>query len=476
MLLIAIGRILYFIIIFLTVKVSTSLLPPEEMAKVFLVSSIVAFYALFLLNPVGMFMNRRFHAWNSDGKVKRYYGYFWLYLFIVCCVSFASLALFSELEWVDSHALAGWIKLLVVGSLLFTTVNQVVIPGLNLLGYRGWFVSLTFFTAAIGLVVAIFFVLQFSARAESWICGLLVGQLVVSILGWRVFFLKININNTIENPNKTHIKALLDFAWPISIAVGLGWIQAQSYRFFMESMLGLNALGLFAAGYGISAGLISAFESIFTSYLQPLFYRNIVNDDVVQQSKAWGEYSEAILPSLILVGCLIFSVAMELTQVMLGTEYWSSYVFVGWGVVAESARVGAGIYGMVAHARMKTGLLLLPNLLGALVSVSLIWWLMPIYGSNGVGLALMCSSLVIFSMIYFFTRKEYKTVFPYKALIKSFMMGGVVFLLAEGLRQIMIKNLFFSTAEFRLLVVGSVFLLFQYILVKPLLRANGSYR
>lgn len=475
MLLIAFGRIAQFFLIFATIKISTTLLPPAEMAKVFLVASIVAFYALLLLNPVGMFMNRRLHAWNATGRVQHYYNYFWLYLLAVCCVAIASLWVFVEVGWVSTHTTTAWTVLLVGGSLLFTTVNQVVIPGLNLLGYRGWFVALTLATGAVSLVVAIIFVIGFAPRAENWIIGLLVGQLVFAVLGWKVFFTKLNVHDVLQNPTKQHINTLIGFAWPISIAVGLGWVQTQSYRFMMESSLGLYALGLFAAGYGISAGIISAFESVFTTYLQPTFYKNISNDNKLEQSKAWSVYAGAIFPSLMLVGFVILATAPELTRAMLGSEYWSSFQFIRWGVGAELARVASGVYGMVAHARMKTRLLLTPSLVGASLSITLILLLMPIQGSNGVGVALMLSSVTAFILTYASTRNELAVTFPKKMLIMSLCMGLGLILLAEILRWEMDENGSLVAIAAQLFIVGVIFLLFQYILIRPLLHGNRTH-
>jgi O-antigen/teichoic acid export membrane protein len=475
MLLIALGRVAQIFLMFATIKISTSLLTPAEMAKVFLVASLVAFYALLLLNPVGMFMNRRLHAWNEMGKVQHYYNYFWLYLLFVCLVAVTSLWIFVEAGWVNIHSTITWTLLLVGGSLLFTTANQVVIPGLNLLGYRGWFVALTLATVIASLFASTLFVVVLNPTAQSWLVGLLVGQLLFAVIGWKIFYAKLNVHAVLTKPTKIHIKAMLRFAWPISIAVGLGWAQSQGYRFMMESTLGLNALGLFVAGYGISAGLISAFESVFTTYLQPIFYKNISNDNITEQSKAWSEYAGTIFPSLMLVGFVVLATAPELTRTMLGSEYVSSSQYIVWGVIAELARVASGIYGMIAHARMKTRLLLLPSLAGASLSFALIWWLMPIYASNGVGVALMTSSLTVFVLTYAATRKEYETTFPHGMLMASMVMGVGLILLAKILRWIMGINGSFMEIALQLIVVGIFFMAGQYFLLRPILKGKHAH-
>lgn len=475
MLLIAFGRVAQFILLFATLKVSTTLLPPEEMAKVYLVSSIVAFYAMMLLNPVGMFMNRRLYSWNAEGKVKHYYNYFWVYLIFVCVFSSVSLLFSINVGLINPHTSITLVLLMVGGSLLIATVNQVVISGLNLLGCKGWFVSLTLASAATSLVIAVLLVIEISYKTENWIFGLLIGQLIFAVVGWKVFFAKLSVRDALEKPTKVHIGTLFRFAWPISIAVGLGWAQNQSYRFMMESSLGLHSLGLFAAGYGISAGIISAFESIFTAYLQPIFYRRISNENPVEQAKAWNEYSETIIPSLLLVGFFILATTTELTSVMLGPEYSPSSKFIIWGVFAEIARVATGIYGMIAHARMKTKLLLGPSFVGAILSIALIFWLMPIYGSNGVGAGLMLSSTIALGFTYASIRKEFSKNFPRRMVTNCVFMGGALCLLAEVSRWTMGKDVSFAIHVAQLFLIGVVFLIFQYILLRPLFLRKSSY-
>ena len=114
---------------------------------------------------------------------------------------------------------------------------------------------------------------------------------------------------------------------------------------------------------------------------------------------------------MILVGFFIAATASELTMLMLGKEYWSASQFIVGGVLAELARVAKGVYGMIVHARMNTKLLITPSLIGAIISVGLIWGLMPTFQSNSVGVTLMLSSVTVFILTYVATRNEYKLIF-----------------------------------------------------------------
>jgi len=475
MVLIISSRVAQFILLFLTIKISTSLLLPSEMAKVYIINSLFSFFALIFINPVGMYINRRLHSWNSSGKISIYFNYFWCYLVIICLFGYLLLELLFRLKLFQLNTELKYISMLVFSTLFFVTINQTVIPSLNLLGFRKCFVVLALATTASSLAFATLLVYFLKPIAEYWLSGILIGYILLTFMGWRFFYCRINSGVISNNVGIPKLVSIVKFSIPISISVGLGWFQSQSYRFMMESSLGMHELGLFAAGYGISLGIISAFESIFTTYLQPKFYKNISTGGLVEQANAWRDYAGSIFPSMILVGFVIIATASDVTRVILGREYWSASQFVIWGVVAELARVASGVYGMVAHARMKTKLLIVPSLVGALTSVGLIWWLIPIYKSNGVGIALMSSSLIILILTYYFTRKEYVLFLPYGILLRSIFMGISIIILAELLRLIFGHNITYINSAVNLYIVGCIFIFFQYLLLRPLFLSKSIY-
>ena len=381
----------------------------------------------------------------------------------------ASLAVINNLNVIGFQASTFWLLVLVCGSLLFNTVNQTVIPSLNLLGFRGWFIVLSLATIATGFIAALILILTIHPKAEYWLLGLLIGQAIFAAIGGKVFFGKLHSQGASSKPTRAHINVLLGFAWPVAISVGLNWVQSQSYRFLMEDSLGLAALGLFVAGYGISAGLIAAFESVLTTYCQPIFYKRVSNGDRDEQSQAWNKYAGAILPSLILLVCFVAAVAPELTQLMLGPAYQSASQFVVWGAIAEAARVVSGVYGMVAHAKMKTRLLLIPNLMGAVVSVALIWGLEPTLGPIGVGIALSLAGITVIMAMHGLMRSALEMKLPYRVLIQSAGMGALLVGGAAIGRWMTGEIESLVVAVLLLAVLGAGFLPMQYWLLRPFL-------
>lgn len=469
MLVIIFGRAAQFILLLMVMRAATTYLPPEEMGRLSLITAAVAFYALFLVNPVGMFINRRFHAWDQLGRAKHYLKLHWIYLLMVSVFAAASLAVLNNAHAFGFEFNVAWLLVLVCGSLLFNTINQTAIPSLNMLEFRGRFVTLTLATIGAGLLSSFLLVSAFESTAEFWLLGLLIGQTVFAVIGVKWFFEKLRPATSVVMPTRAHLRQLFHFAWPVAISVGFNWLQTQGYRFFVADSLGLIALGLFVAGYGIGAGLMAAFESVLTTYFQPRFYKHVSKNNLGDQSLAWNKYAGAILPSLMLVTFLLVGLAPELTYFLVGPAYQSASEFVIWGVLAEGARVVAGIYSMSAHAKMQTRLLLLPNILGATICIALIWVLAPTFGAHGVGLARALAGIGMVFAMHFTIIVVLNMRLPYRMLLRGVAMGSILLLIATAGRWAIGGAEGMFSAGLLIVVSGLAFLPMFYWLLYPFL-------
>ncbi len=229
--------------------------------------------------------------------------------------------------------------------------------------------------------------------------------------------------------------------------------------------MGLSILGLFVAGYGISVGIMSAFESILTTYYQPHFYRAVNAGNHEAQELAWKNYASIMLPALILMVFYIVLMAPDLTRVLLGKDYQSSSQFILWGALAEGFRVLANIYGLAAHAIMRTHLLLVANFLAALFFVILINWLMPIMGVLGAGISLAFSGLILVLLLHLTIGLKFNITLPKIKLQETLLY---ICLLTIFFYLVKFFTVFgnFWVSSFLLGVTGILFLLMQYRILR----------
>lgn len=405
MILTLVGRLIQFGIMFMSLKLMTTLLSPVQMGRVALITTGIAFFALFLVNPVGMYINRRLHAWFDSGYARGYTHLYALYLmavgaFAVLACLLASCAGFN-LAGLRSH----WIVILVGGSLFFNTAIQTLIPSLNMLGRELAFTFLNVLTLSISLLLALIFSYHFNPVAEYWIAGTLAGQMFFSCVAYLVLFRKYPAVSNIPLPTSTQVNSVFKFCWPIAITVGLQWLHLQGYRFVLAEHFGLAEFGLFAVGYSVAAALMSAGETILTTWFQPAFYRASNSADESVRNSAWSVYAGRMLPASMLGLSALIAASDVLPRLMLGAEYQKAGNFVIIAAIAEWGRMLVGIFGLNAHRQMATSKLILPNALGALISIVSFVACVYVFGL-GIQSAPICAAIGCFAVVVALLRAD----------------------------------------------------------------------
>lgn len=473
MIIIILGRAAQFLLALAMLRVATTLLSPEEMGRVSLVLTTTAFFAFFLISPVGMFINRRLHAWQASGVARYYLVHYVIHLLMVSIIAAIGLYLLTLQGKIEIGMSVTWLIALVCGSLFFSTINLTAIPSLNLLGDSRKFVLLSVAMAATSFACAVLMVRMAQPSAQYWLMGQLLGQTLIGVIGVKLLFARlqkpVGLHATLVI-HRRHLQVLFSFAWPIAIAAGLGWIQGQGYRYLMEGQLGLAQLGLFVAGYGISAGMIAGFESVLTTYFQPRLYRDVSMGHPVRQAQAWQRYAAAMIPSLVLTVALIVLLAPEMTRIFLGAHFQSAAEYVLWGALAEAARVLVGIYSLIAHVFMRTRWLILPNLVGAALAITLCALLIPGFGAAGAGTGLVISGFAMVATMHMLLARKVGGGIPPRSVLMAGISAAILCGVASGSRYL------FGAADGWLPVikvmvpVGIVYAVLQIILLRPHLK------
>ncbi len=423
-----------------------------------------------------MFINRRLHSWQANGVARRYLIRYMSYLLMVALVALATLLPLYTTGVINFGISISWLMILVCGSLLFNSASQTAIPLLNLLGESGRYMLLSVATIAASFACATLLVQLVQPLAQYWLLGLLAGQTLVGVIGIKVLFGLLNKPAAAsDHPpiSRLHQQSLYKYAWPVAIAAGLGWLQGQGYRYLMENQLGLAQLGLFVAGYGISAGMIAGFESVLTTYFQPRLYRDASSDIPSKQVLAWRHYAAAVIPSLLLTVVFIVLLAPELTRIFLGDSFQSAADYVIWGALAEMARVLTGIYSMIAHVHMRTRWLILPNSIGAVLSVVLCALLIPYFGAEGAGIGLVTAGFAVVASMHVLLARHAGGGTPVRFFLRTGIFAAVLWGLTLSIRYM------FDETDWRVIVcvtmlIGIAFVGLQYALLRRYLEKREA--
>lgn len=440
MLLTLFGRLLQFVIMFASVKIMTSILTPEEMGKYSLVMTTTAMFAMLLINPVGMYINRRLHVWVEKAQFQQVFHNLLIY---IVCVALA-IAVFAWGYGVTDYfkiQLPWWmLAVLVGGSIVFNTINQTLVPSLNMVGRVSAFSVLTVLTLLCSLFFSIALTRWFEASAQYWLLGTLVGQILFSGIAYVVFFKGHENVAKFSWPKveRQQLRTLAVFCAPVAVAAVLSWSQAQGYRYVLAQTFGVAELGLFAAGYGLAASLMAALETILTTWFQPRFYRQSHAAEPEVRRQAWIEYAQMMLSATLLGAIGLAFVAQEVTPLFLGEQFHNVSYFVVVGAFSEWVRIQVGTFGLIEHLKMTTNKLMLPSFVGMASTYVGMFVLFPVLGIVAAPLAsILGGGLSILVVCLGNRNANYSMRFSLKAFVPVFCATMMI-----GLLCVFIKPLF----------------------------------
>src|ERR1700687_5111332 len=115
------GRVLQMVITLVSVRVFTSLLSTGEVGNIYMINSLFGFFGLALINPVGMYMNRKVHRWVEERSILNRFFIFNIYLIILAISSVGVVYLLNRFWHVGSTIEVRMLMLFLMFSIYFTT-------------------------------------------------------------------------------------------------------------------------------------------------------------------------------------------------------------------------------------------------------------------------------------------------------------------------------------------------------------------
>lgn len=370
LLIIIVGRVLQIIIALIAIKLATKYLDASQMGNYYLVVSIAGFFSLFFINPIGQYINRKTHQWYEEKKILNIFYIFNYYILFLSLLSIAIIYILYSFNIGNNMDLLTLTITLSI-YILFHTWNQTIIPMINMLEYRVSFVVLTLASQLLFLILAYSFINLFVKEGIYWFLGQSIAFGIVAIISLFYFKQKIQNNFNIkvahEMITKDNLRKIVNFTGPLFLSVLFFWMQTQSYPLIIEKYLSAEFLGYFGVGMAVSLAISSAFESIIMQYLYPTMYKSMNNDR--EFSETISNIINLILPIYFLLAIFVSIFAIYINSILVDHKFFDSYIFVIFGIWIAFFRMSSNIISNIAHSKMKTKSLILPNLIGAITTV-----------------------------------------------------------------------------------------------------------
>lgn len=454
------GRSLQAIILLISLKVSTMMLSPVDMGYLLLLLSLAGFFGLFLINPIGQYVNRMTHPWYEEKKINSRIVYFVFYLLLISFLSIILLYYLVRLNIISlpSEFYLGHTVLILALYVFFYSFSQTIISIFNMLEYRFTFIVLTNLSLLLALFSSIVLVLLYPQKSTiSWFSGQLAGYLIISFLAIYYFNKKIekgfDYREIIALFNWPSIKKILIFAIPISVGVVFLWIQTQSYRIIVEKWLGAEYLGFLGVGLAISVAITSSFESLVIQFLYPKLFKDMKNKDIFQ--RRFNDIVNLAIALYVLLAVFITAMSVFLTAVLVDTKFGESFVFVIIGAWIEFFRVLTNMFSTISFYKFKTSKIILPFFIGATVFLfSLTFSVQSEEFYYLVPLSLLLGSLATFLVMFY----EMKKIVHFDVQLKPILKVAVSSPVFLGVMLLDIEAPSFLYSLFVVFIFGVYFL------------------
>lgn len=195
-------------------------------------------------------------------------------------------------------------------------------------------------------------------------------------------------------------------------------------RFVLNSMSGLQEVGLYSLGFKISSILKVFIISSVSLALTPLIFKKMNDDDSHRfYKKSMTYYGFGIM--LCIMGVSLFG--KEALKLFTGSKlYWSSFAVIpvlslGMYFVALRDIVTIGL-----RIKKKTSRITLMTVIVSVLNLFLNILLIPILGAQGAALASLLSQFIFFIGLFYFSNKVYPIAFEWQKIILMFFIGTVL--------------------------------------------------
>jgi O-antigen/teichoic acid export membrane protein len=323
----------------------------------------------------------------------------------------------------------GSFLLLLSFHLLFTYLNVYLISLLNLLYYRTSFIVLTLLTAIGVLTFSSLFVYFLGESAENWLYGLVLSNMLFTMVAYTVFKKKIGSPssdwyNSLMQFDVKSFSSIVSFVVPLALASIFMWSQQSGYRIIIEENIGLSFLGFLGIGLLVATQVSSVIESIMLQYFYPIYYQEISNTTVTNRTKAINNFINKALPIYFLLTLFVTFLAKYLVEVLVDEKFFEAYIFTVFGIWIEFFRMSSNLFGNVGQSEMQTKKLLIPYAFGSMVTMVLVYFAtLSAQYQLYIPMALVIGSFSTMFFMYIEMQKLLRFTIDYKLLLFSLLLS-----------------------------------------------------
>lgn len=394
----SLGPVLGAIISFITVPVTTFFINPTEFGKASMFSVIQSLVVTLIYLGIDQSYTREYHY--EEDKKKLFQNALILPLLASVIFSMAIIIFkgqFSNLLFDSNNYpyVSVWFAMMLIASV----VERFILLSIRMEEKALEYSFFSIFVKVTILVVTILLLLLGNRTFMTVVLATIFGQLLgdaILVLRYRHLF---NIKKF--SIDQELLKKMFLFGLPLIVAASVSNLLNTSGRLFLRGYSTYHDLGIYNAALKI-ANLLQIVQSAFTSFWVPTAYRwHKENRDM----KHFSFISDALLliMTLLFFGLLIFK---QIAVLILSSDYGDAQYVIGLLAMApilytlsETSTLGIVFSG-------KSYLNLWVSFLAIIPNIVLNYFLVPLYGTIGAGIATATAYIVFCISRTYFSKKS----------------------------------------------------------------------
>jgi O-antigen/teichoic acid export membrane protein len=192
---------------------------------------------------------------------------------------------------------------------------------------------------------------------------------------------------------------ILRFALPIAPVSLANWVNSLSDRYIVGAMLGLEAVGLYAAAYGLTASPFLVAQTVVGQTLSPVYFKAVSagNESLARRTfLAWACGTAALC---CLGTAAVFLLRNWIALFFLGPGYRAGSTLMPWIALGNSIYALCLVWTLRLQGLKRSGHVLWSYVVGGVAAVAITALMTRSFGMLGTAMACPCYFAVIFVML-----------------------------------------------------------------------------
>jgi O-antigen/teichoic acid export membrane protein len=201
------------------------------------------------------------------------------------------------------------------------------------------------------------------------------------------------------------IRSILLFSFPLIPHMLCGIIIALSDRFYINQMIGADAVGIYSVGYTFGT-IVAIFSESFIKAWTPWFYKTIQNPSENERINI-VRYTYIFIILVFSLPIIISYLAKFIFPIFLNSDYSGAIKYVFWVSLSYSTRALYQIFFPFMINIGKSKVITFANILAAFLNLILNYFLINYYGTIGAAYSTFCAFLLSGLILIIYQRNYY---------------------------------------------------------------------